>query len=198
MGRRRITSACFVPAVLALAALAAVTGVSLAEDSGQGKGWFMVRFDKDDDGKISKAEIPTPGQILARFDTNGDGFIDRKELLKARPVHGGRIFTHVEKDKDGRISRQEFPEADARFASLDTNADGFVDRDEFRKARRGTRLDGAQFMAHFDDDKDGRVSRKEFPGPDHHFAHLDANEDGFIDKDEVPRGTAPGTHKKAE
>ncbi len=40
----------------------------------------LFRFDKNDDGKVSKAELPQQMQrMLDRFDTNGDGAIDRKE-----------------------------------------------------------------------------------------------------------------------
>ena len=50
---------------------------------------------------------------------------------------------------------------------------------------------GGDFMAREDRDGDGKVSKDEFRGPDHHFGHLDRNGDGYITKDEAPTGPPP-------
>lgn len=51
---------------------------------------------------------------------------------------------------------------------------------------------GGDFIGRFDRNNDGRVSRKEFFGPDQAFKHFDRDNDGYIDKDEAPQGPPPG------
>ncbi|MDL1967659.1 MAG: EF-hand domain-containing protein [Deltaproteobacteria bacterium] len=47
------------------------------------------------------------------------------------------------------------------------------------------------FIGRFDTNNDGRVSMKEFPGPDQVFKRFDRDNDGYIDKDEAPQGPPP-------
>lgn len=47
-------------------------------------------------------------------------------------------------------------------------------------------------IADFDRNRDGRVSRDEFPGPPAVFARIDNNRDGFIDLDEAAAAPPPG------
>ncbi|MGZ0655032.1 Lcl domain-containing protein [Coraliomargarita sp. W4R72] len=47
---------------------------------------------------------------------------------------------------------------------------------------------GADFMSREDRNKDGKVSKEEFRGPEQHFSRLDANGDGFITAEEAPTG----------
>ena len=50
---------------------------------------------------------------------------------------------------------------------------------------------GGGFMGRFDKDKDGKVSKEEFTGPDNIFDQFDKNKDGVIDKSEEPKGPPP-------
>ena len=47
---------------------------------------------------------------------------------------------------------------------------------------------GNAFIQKFDQNKDGKVIRDEFPGPDNVFERFDQNEDGIIDESEAPEG----------
>ena len=47
---------------------------------------------------------------------------------------------------------------------------------------------GADFVDRLDKDGDGKVSRREFDGPDRHFRQLDRDNDGFLSGDEAPQG----------
>ena len=47
------------------------------------------------------------------------------------------------------------------------------------------------FVGRLDTDGDGRVSRREFDGPAHHFDVLDRDDDGTLSADEAPRGPPP-------
>lgn len=72
------------------------------------------------------------------------------------------------------------PRAQARFARLDKNGDGFVTADEF-PARRADRF------AQLDTDKDGKLSRSEMvEGALQRFDALDTDKDGQITPQERP------------
>lgn len=45
---------------------------------------------------------------------------------------------------------------------------------------------GGDFIGQFDTNNDGRVSRKEFSGPDQVFKRFDRDNDGYIDEVEAP------------
>jgi len=51
---------------------------------------------------------------------------------------------------------------------------------------------GKVFIEKFDQNKDGKVTKDEFLGPDHVFDRFDQNKDGLIDKSEAPKGSRGG------
>jgi HlyD family secretion protein len=53
--------------------------------SGQRGGNFISRFDKDNDGKVSKSEFPGPENFFNQLDKNGDGYITKDEAPQGRP-----------------------------------------------------------------------------------------------------------------
>lgn len=117
-------------------------GVELAVDA------ILRQFDKDADGKISKAEAM--GRLadgFALIDTNKDGFLDRPEL---------RVVAQRQLD-----ARKDFPGGPAPaggpdFDSLDKNADGRLTANELK----GTRF--AERFAEIDADSSGQIDRREF------------------------------------
>ncbi len=46
---------------------------------------FIARFDKNEDGKVSKSEFPGPEERFTRMDSNGDGVINPNEVLQGPP-----------------------------------------------------------------------------------------------------------------
>ncbi len=117
----------------------------------------MMNFDKDDDGKLTKEELPERMQsMMARIDTNKDDVIGREELVAAakarmgsdrpqqgRPAPEGRggppqrqvsadqMLQRMDRDGDGFISSEELPEfLKGRMESLDKNSDGKLDKSE--------------------------------------------------------------------
>lgn len=102
-------------------------------------------------------------------------------------VRGDRSGFFVGKfdvDGDGKVSREEFLE---HFNDLDENGDGFIDSSE---APRGPHprhdRNFGNLIEKLDSDKDGKLSRAEYRGPDRHFERLDANGDGYITENEIP------------
>lgn len=76
----------------------------------------------------------------------------------------------------------------ARFADLDKNGDGVIDAKDLEVMAAARAAEWTKrFLARYDADKDGRVSRDEFlKGPRERFADLDLNGDGRITEDDLP------------
>jgi len=62
----------------------------------------------------------------------------------------------------------------------------------FASAAEESRVDPPRGMIeHHDRDGDGKVSEKEFPGPDEHFTRIDLDSDGFINREEARQAPRP-------
>lgn len=115
----------------------------------------LMAFDKDRDGKLSKAELPERMQgLFERSDADKDGYLTAEELRKTaaapRVEQGGRrgereggeggrrmqrmdpVTAALDTDQDGVISAQEMQAAAAALAKLDRNGDGQLTEDEVR------------------------------------------------------------------
>ncbi len=175
------------------------------------------RVDTDGDGFLDRDEITAGVQARAKKDRqkrpgNGKKKKDRPGTGKGdtkRP-NPEQIIKHImraDKDGDERVSREEAPERlQQRFDRIDTNSDGFLDRDEItsgvqamsgkdhkkgpKGGKRGAkRPNPEQILKHImraDKDGDDRISREEAPERlQQRFDRIDANRDGFLDRDEI-------------
>ena len=153
------------------------------------------------------ADTPTtPAPRPARLDTNGDGVIDRSEAA-ANPRLAAK-FDELDKNKDGKLSRDELPRwqhgrrghGGERWAKLDVNKDGRISREE---AKADPRL-AARFHQ-MDVNKDGYLDKadRELGRKQHRdawFAAADTNKDGQLSKAEFdaakgPMGGPRGGHR---
>jgi Ca2+-binding EF-hand superfamily protein len=162
----------------------------------------LQAMDKDGDGKVSKDEFTGPAQLFERLDANSDGVISREDNpnAPAAGATGGERFRAMDKNNDGKVSKDEFAGPAQLFERLDANSDGFVTMQEVARmyreganppAGRGAMGDRLRAM---DKNNDGKVSKDEFAGPAQLFERLDANSDGFISSDEFPQNR-PGAGK---
>jgi len=101
------------------------------------KGGIMEKFGKNNDSRVSREEFPGPDRVFNKFDRNGDGYIDEKEASKGpqRETHNQKrdFIEDFDKDKDSRVSIEEFRGPDKVFNIFDRNGDGYIDESEVPK-----------------------------------------------------------------
>jgi Ca2+-binding EF-hand superfamily protein len=129
---------------------------------------------------------------FARFDTDGDGKISLKDLPEKSKSHLATIDTN----KDGTLTRDEYEKGREQLRSLrekamDLNHDGTVTPEEHHAFMT------ARFAEHFaqdDKNKDGAITADELPKA--RFERLvlaDKNKDGRITKAEIDEALTNGT-----
>jgi Ca2+-binding EF-hand superfamily protein len=206
-------------------------GVARADEPSPPTGRFFEQHDKNADGKVAADEFTGDKEVFQLLDKNGDGAVTPEEVglpadFRPQPkpprapgapdspdaprVDGGdylRRVKEMDKNGDGKVSREEFTGAPERFDRADRNKDGFLDASDFEGAMR----EGAGRMRErmrerrkqLDKDGDGRVSREEYSG-ELPFDQLDKNQDGYLDDADMPKGPdgkdgrAPGRKEPKE
>jgi hypothetical protein len=199
--------------VMMIASLVAIAPETAAAQ-GRGRGRAAIRFaamDRNNDGRITRAEWNGSDRSFAVHDWNGDGVLSGEEVrvgavrprTAAEPpfdveereyqfddwsVQG---FTALDHNRDGRISRDEWHFDRETFRRADHNGDGVLSRAEFLSEDQvdDDRNDSFAFL---DANGDNRVSRSEWHGTVERFNALDANRDGAITRLEMMSAAAPG------
>ena len=103
-----------------------------------------------------------------------------------------RFMQQFDQDRDGNVSRSEYPGSDEAFARLDADRDGSITAAEVESSLKRKGKGGGKFIARFDKDGDSKVSADEFPRSAEQFARLDTDGDGYITEDEAPAGRQGG------
>ena len=96
-------------------------------------------------------------------------------------------FAGMDRNRDGRITRDEWRGNDNSFAQHDWNGDGVLSGDEVRPGAQPTNRREAERRARFDRldlNDDDRLALSEWTGNRNAFERLDANDDGFLSFDE--------------
>lgn len=130
---------------------------------------------------------------------------DEDEAKKKRraalgKVSAERILQRLDKNKDGKLSKDEVPERMVQaFDRIDANKDGSLDLKEIEQMLQRARQRNPnanpkgnneliQRIMRLDANKDGKISKDEAKGPiEKVFPRADANNDGFLDKAELTR-----------
>jgi len=118
------------------------------------------------------------------------------------------LAAQYDKDKDGKITQEEYPRGEAKFANWDSNGDGTITKTDLENRRgrgrnRGGRRQGGnrggnqgrdpraaganlvlgrRVAKHADQDKDSKVTGKEWAA---FLAAVDCNEDGLASAEEL-------------
>lgn len=155
---------------------------------------FLKDHDKNNDGKLSKDELPAGAQNgFDKIDANKDGFISQDELQKhaeamadERPMLIEVVWYAIDLATEPPTP-DELQEAYDQLRKIDKNNNGKIEEQELkacRQERMKERVDGI-FTA-LDKNKDGKVSKDEARGLwGDDFAELDKNNDGMLDRQEV-------------
>jgi len=103
----------------------------------------MHKIDVDGDGKISREEASKykgVAKVFDRVDTNKDGYLAKDEMQLQQAKRTEIKLKAIDGNNDGRISRAEAdataPKLAKNFDKLDTNKDGFIDKQEMAAARQ--------------------------------------------------------------
>jgi Ca2+-binding EF-hand superfamily protein len=175
--------------------------------SGAGR---MGRFDTNKDGKVTLAELVESKQSwLREVDGNKDGVATRPEIeasvLAQRTKHVSELITQQDKNKDGRISREESQMPQRWFARTDGNSDGSVTREELLSQRAGKHGAGKHAKGtEMDANSDGKIDAAEVKlSAERMLKRLDKNADGTLQGDELKwrghgRGHGGGGHRGSE
>lgn len=161
----------------------AVDAVALEK---KGRSYFFERFDSNKDKKVSAEEFSAVGS--GRFkedDTDKNGTLSRKEYMKA---HSKRANARKEKQRAEKKAK--------RFAGMDTNKDGIVDKQEHIVSSEARAV---KSFGNMDANKNNEISAWEYNQYQHPkhgksmdrkyspykmFKSTDANEDGEVSVEE--------------
>jgi Ca2+-binding EF-hand superfamily protein len=133
---------------IALIAAGALVGVGLAQAPGLGfqPRDLFLQLDANQDGAIDKEEVPAKGRpaferLLKQGDANHNGkleadefrsvLVDLKEFADHARKKAAERFQSMDKDRDGKVSREEFTGPKPRFDQLDKDGDGYLTQQEF-------------------------------------------------------------------
>jgi Ca2+-binding EF-hand superfamily protein len=127
---------CLAPAVSGCVGMAAAGRAGGGQPGNLGR--IFDSADENHDGVITRTEFQdTRMRLFIRLDHNGDGYIDKSDASggplrrrKFEQIISG-VVGRMDKDGDGRVSREEFQNAPAlMFDRVDTNHDGAIDAQE--------------------------------------------------------------------
>jgi len=163
------------PLILGLSAIALATGgVAFAHNHGGG-----MKADTDGNGQVSRAEAEAGAAArFARMDANNDGALTAADREARMAEHRAKMFTALDADKNGQISRDEFMTHKPEGMHAGMGHGGH------KMGMRGHR-GGGMMMGMADANKDGSVSKAEFTAAAlARFDKTDADKNGQISAEE--------------
>src|SRR5690606_9429713 len=146
-----------------------------------------AELDRNDDGRLTQDEWRHSAASFRRADHDGNGVITLREFIgdpagdTARNDQTTGDFDRLDRNGDGRVSRDEWPYAAAAFDASDRNRDGVLTAAELHGDRSGS----SDLFDVVDDNRDGRISRAEWRASPGGFDRLDRNDDGYLSRSEA-------------
>ena len=197
--------------VLAVALVLAVAGGQTAAAQ-RGHAMRFQGMDRNNDGRITRAEWNGSDQSFKVHDWNGDGVLsgdegrpgarrveqqnrerdfdtpDREYTFDDWTVRG---FNGIDHNRDNRITADEWHFDRESFRRADHNRDGVISRTEFLNEDAHDQDDDREDrFVYLDVNRDARISLDEWHGTRATFDMLDDNRDGALTRSEV-FGTEP-------
>jgi Ca2+-binding EF-hand superfamily protein len=160
-------------------------------------------LDANNNGQIERTEWNGSRESFVVHDWNGDNILSGDEVRAGgrreaapqetdfNPARPGAFdawtdasFTTIDRNRDGRVSANEWYYDTESFVRADRNRDGFLARAEFLGADEMDDDREDQF-ANLDHNRNGRIERSEWHAAEDAFTWLDRNRDGVLSRAEV-------------
>ena len=195
-------------------AVAVVMGGSQLVTAQRGRSMRFKALDRNNDGRISRAEWNGNDRSFQVHDWNGDGILSGDEVkpggrgadqdaewdAAGREIFSdwtARGFNSVDRNRDNRITADEWRYSRDDFRRADHDRDGIVTRSEFlNEDADPDEGRTARFVA-MDANGDNRISRDEWRGSRENFDLLDGNGDGRLTRAEAFGTSATGASSSA-
>lgn len=144
-------------------------------------------LDRNDDGRLSRAEWGGTDVSWREMDTNHDGVVTRQEFYAApapqpQPAPPPTdAFRQLDHDRNGVLTIREWHGDRDVFNRLDRNRDGVLSRAEFTAPPAVQESDRFPVL---DRNNDGVITRSEWPRDRAAFDALDLDGNGVVTRDE--------------
>jgi Ca2+-binding EF-hand superfamily protein len=167
----------------------------------------FAEVDGDRDGKVTREEL------MAYYRSHNVGPLQLRWRVSPQVEDGlsgsltAALFHHLDRNKDGKLSREELQAAPETLHKLDLDDDEMIDANELLASGAGRGAVSAQpgkaspfvllhpgepaetivrqLLAHYDKDKNGKLSREEIAFGKELFDKLDTNHDDALDAAEL-------------
>ena len=150
---------------------------AMTDEQGKGGRRMLMQFDKNGDGKVGRDEFPGGDEKFKELDKNGDGFIAEDEVPRGGK-DGKKGKKPGEPEKPGQPTTPTEPAMPGQPGGAGGGGAG--------GAGGSGGLGGVSgLFAALDKDRDGKLSRAEFPGTDDEWRRLDKDSNGWITPDEA-------------
>jgi Ca2+-binding EF-hand superfamily protein len=187
--------------VTLLAGLTTHLAQAQAQQSRRGAQMRFQGMDSNRDGRVSRSEWRGSDDSFRQHDWNNDGVLSGEEVQvgAARAVSPDddydqaqrpqfrnwteRGFANLDRNRDGRVARNEWFYDREGFVRADRNGDGGLTREEFLSGDVDS--DREDRFDYLDANRNGRIERTEWHASRDAFEWLDRNNDGVLSQTEV-------------
>jgi hypothetical protein len=151
-------------------------------------------MDTNGDGRITRAEWRGNARAFQNHDWNNDGVLSGDEVRpsgtqwddeRAGLNWTDERFRELDRNRDERLTRAEWPDDVQSFERADRNGDNRLTRAEFLRGDANEDVASTRRFENLDTNRNGRIERREWEGTRDGFDWLDRNNDGWLSREET-------------